>query len=46
MDLDTPRPATPVRLGFVIQQRNLACETEFPQFLPDRISAHFARPPP
>lgn len=40
-----PLPATPVRLGFVIPERNVACETEFPQFLPDGVTAHFSRLP-
>jgi maleate isomerase len=33
------------RLGFLIPQRNVACEIEFPRFAPEGVSCHFQRLP-
>ncbi|MEW5422190.1 maleate cis-trans isomerase [Amorphus sp. 3PC139-8] len=45
MDPLNPEFAGPIRLGFVIPERNVACETEFPRHLPEGVSAHFTRLP-
>ena len=33
------------RLGFLVPERNVTCEVEFPQYLSPGITAHFSRLP-
>lgn len=40
-----PSNPQPVRLGFLLPERNVTCEVEFPRYLPDGITAHFSRLP-
>ena len=35
----------PTRLGFLIPERNVTCEVEFPRYLPAGVTAHFSRLP-
>ena len=35
----------PTRLGFLIPERNVTCEVEFPRYLPAGVTAHFTRLP-
>ena len=35
----------PVRLGFLVPERNVTCEVEFPRHLPLGVTAHFSRLP-
>ena len=35
----------PTRLGFLVPERNVTCEVEFPRYLPDGVTAHFSRLP-
>ncbi len=35
----------PVRLGFLVPERNVTCEVEFPRHLPAGVTAHFSRLP-
>ena len=35
----------PIRLGFLVPERNVTCEAEFPRYLPDGVTAHFSRLP-
>ena len=38
-------PNNPIRLGFLVPERNVTCEVEFPRVLPAGITAHFSRLP-
>ena len=38
-------PNNPIRLGFLVPERNVICEVEFPRVLPAGITAHFSRLP-
>ena len=40
-----PSDPQPTRLGFLVPERNVTCEVEFPRYLPDGITAHFSRLP-
>lgn len=35
----------PTRLGFLVPERNVTCEVEFPRYLPGGLTAHFSRLP-
>ena len=40
-----PSDPQPTRLGFLVPERNVTCEVEFPRYLPDGVTAHFSRLP-
>ena len=40
-----PSDPQPPRLGFLVPERNVTCEVEFPHYLPDGVTAHFSRLP-
>lgn len=40
-----PLEQEPTRLGFLVPERNVTCEEEFPRYLPKDITAHFSRLP-
>ena len=42
--LNLPK-SEPVRLGFLVPERNVTCEVEFPCHLPVGVTAHFSRLP-